>query len=39
MGVDARHTIGLGCEQCALRFKLGRPTEVPDNLEKIFAQE
>ena len=39
MGVDATHTIGVGCERCALRFKLGRSTDVPSNLEKIFAQE
>jgi len=35
MGVDATQTIGLGCEQCALRFKQGRETRVPPNLEGI----
>jgi len=32
MGVDASETIGLGCDQCALRFKQGRATTVPANL-------
>jgi hypothetical protein len=35
MGVDANETIGLGCNQCALRFKHGRETVVPANLEGI----
>lgn len=35
MGVDATETIGLGCEQCALRFKHGRETKVPPNLQGI----
>jgi len=36
MGVDATHTIGLGCEKCALRFKHGRETVIPDALAKII---
>ena len=35
MGVDATQTIGLGCDQCALRFKHGRETVVPPTLEGI----
>jgi len=35
MGVDAHQTIGLGCEQCALRFKQGRPTVVPPSLRDV----
>ena len=37
MGVDAHETIGLGCEKCALRFKHGRETEVPPNLENVLT--
>jgi len=37
MGVDAHETIGLGCQQCALRFKHGRETVVPQALEGIVA--
>ena len=37
MGVDARETTGLGCQQCALRFKHGRETVVPQALEGIVA--
>ncbi|MBW2244865.1 MAG: L-2-amino-thiazoline-4-carboxylic acid hydrolase [Deltaproteobacteria bacterium] len=37
MGVDASETLGLGCAQCALRFKRGRATLVPKNLEGIVA--
>ncbi len=35
MGVDAHETIGLGCERCALRFKQGRETPIPERLEGI----
>ena len=38
MGIDATETIGLGCEQCALRFKHGRETVVPPSLEGIIAE-
>jgi hypothetical protein len=37
MGVDASETIGLGCQQCALRFKGGRETRIPPSLEGVFA--
>jgi len=37
MGVDAHETIGLGCQQCALRFKHGRPTAVPARLRGIIG--
>jgi len=36
MGVDAHETIGLGCERCALRFKHGRATEIPAQLQSII---
>ncbi|MCP5057906.1 MAG: L-2-amino-thiazoline-4-carboxylic acid hydrolase [bacterium] len=39
MGVDASETLGLGCGQCALRFKHGRETPVPKNLEGIVAAQ
>ena len=35
MGVDATETIGLGCDQCALRYKRGRETVIPQSLEGI----
>lgn len=35
MGVNASETIGLGCDQCALRFKRGRETRVPPTLQRI----
>ena len=35
MGIDASETIGVGCDRCALRFKHGRETTVPSNLEGI----
>ena len=38
MGVDAHETIGLGCPQCALRFKEGRATEVPAPLAKVIER-
>jgi hypothetical protein len=38
MGVDATQTIGLGCEQCALRYKYGRETVIPRTLETIIPQ-
>ncbi len=38
MGVDASRTIGTGCAQCALRFRLGRATEVPANLHGIVSE-
>jgi hypothetical protein len=39
MGIDASKTIGLGCAQCALRFKQGRATTVPANLEGIVGTD
>ena len=36
MGVDAHETIGLGCDRCALRFKHGRETVVPDALSAVI---
>jgi hypothetical protein len=36
MGVDARETIGLGCETCELRYKHGRATPMPPTLEPAF---
>ena len=39
MGVDARETIGTGCEKCALRFKHGRDTVVPMNLADVIPTE
>jgi hypothetical protein len=38
MGCDAGETIGLGCEKCALRFKHGRETGVPEPLEGILPR-
>ncbi|MDH3687173.1 MAG: L-2-amino-thiazoline-4-carboxylic acid hydrolase [Myxococcales bacterium] len=38
MGVDASETIGLGCPQCALRFKHGRETAIPSSLEGIVSR-
>jgi hypothetical protein len=37
MGVDATETIGLGCQQCALRYKQGRETVIPPSLGSIVA--
>jgi hypothetical protein len=37
MGVDARKTIGLGCERCALRYQHGRETTVPVKLRSIIS--
>ena len=37
MGVDATETIGLGCDQCALRYKRGRETIVPQKLQGIIC--
>lgn len=37
MGVDASETLGQGCDQCALRFRRGRETPVPKNLDGIIA--
>jgi hypothetical protein len=39
MGIDASQTIGTGCERCALRFKHGRETVVPQNLTMIVQQQ
>ena len=36
MGVDARETIGLGCETCELRYKHGCATPLPPILEPVF---
>ncbi len=38
MGVDATETIGLGCDQCALRYKRGRETVIPQTLEGIVSK-
>jgi hypothetical protein len=38
MGVDARETIGLGCARCALRYKHGRQTVVPDRLRGVLPE-
>lgn len=38
MGCDAQETIGLGCEKCALRFKHGRATAVPDALKGVLPR-
>ena len=38
MGVDARETIGLGCERCSLRYKHGRETEIPDRLRGVLPR-
>lgn len=37
MGIDSTETIGLGCDQCALRYKRGREVVVPRNLEEIIS--
>jgi hypothetical protein len=39
MGIDATQTIGLGCDRCTLRYKYGRPTVVPRNLEHVIPAE
>ena len=39
MGIDASETIGQGCDRCALRYKRGRPTAIPSNLEAIVRAE
>lgn len=36
MGIDASQTIGLGCDHCALRFRHGRETVIPQNLREII---
>jgi hypothetical protein len=36
MGLDARRTIGLGCNTCELRYKHGRETPIPPALKKIL---
>ena len=36
MGVDARETIGLGCDTCSLRYKHGRATPTPARLKDVF---
>lgn len=36
MGVDSTETIGLGCEQCALRYQRGRETIIPPKLQRII---
>lgn len=38
MGVDARETIGLGCEKCSLRYKHGRETIIPDRLRDVLPE-
>jgi hypothetical protein len=38
MGVDARETIGLGCENCRLRYKHGRATPIPQRLEGVLPR-
>ncbi len=36
MGVDARETLGLGCDRCRLRYKRGRETVIPDRLRGLL---
>jgi hypothetical protein len=36
MGLDARETLGLGCDRCRLRYKRGRETVIPDSLRGIL---
>lgn len=38
MGCDASETIGTGCSQCALRFKHGRETEIPERLVGVMPK-
>lgn len=38
MGCNAEETIGLGCRQCALRYKHGRETLVPRALEGLLPE-
>jgi hypothetical protein len=38
MGLDARETIGLGCQTCRLRFKHGRDTVIPPRLEGVLPE-
>jgi len=38
MGIDARETIGLGCETCRMRFKRGRETLIPDTLRGVLPR-
>lgn len=38
MGCDASETIGLGCDSCALRYKHGRATEVPETLKGVLPR-
>lgn len=38
MGLDARETIGLGCQTCRLRFKHGRETVIPPRLEGVLRE-
>ena len=39
MGVDATQTIGLGCDQCSLRYKIGRETVIPKSLQGVIAAD
>jgi len=38
MGIDASRTIGLGCSQCQLCYKAGRPTDVPETLAGVLPR-
>jgi len=38
MGVDARETIGLGCEKCSLRYKHRRDTVIPASLDGVLPR-
>ncbi len=38
MGCDATETIGLGCQQCSLRYKHGRATPIPATLQGILPR-
>jgi len=38
MGCDATETIGLGCQQCSLRYKHGRDTPIPATLQGVLPR-
>lgn len=39
LGIDADHTIGLGCETCTLAFQPGRETRIPAPLTNIIRTD
>jgi hypothetical protein len=39
MGLDARTTIGSGCQICKLQYKKGRETQVPEPLKGIIPEK